>query len=215
MQPPGCLLYRRYAENATHGLHVDGVAEAHRFRSGFSFAIQARDRGKGAGVAKTGGLQINQDLEFQRREWKVQHAGWWVLTAFVLAAAAGLFGNGPVSHARVGDPARLSVDYERFTRVGTHTRVVVHGAQPAADRAVELSLDRDYFESLRIVRITPEPQGIAFAENAVTLRFNREGGRASGYTIILDVEPLHAGRRSATLTAANGTSVVWRQFAYF
>lgn len=140
---------------------------------------------------------------------------WWCLTGFVLAAAAGLFGNGPASHGRVGDPARLSVEYERFTRLGAHTRLIVQGALRTTDGPVELSLDRNYFESLRVVRITPEPQGIAIGEQSVTLRFDREPARSGDYTIILEVEPLHAGRHSATLTAANSSSVSWRQFAYF
>jgi hypothetical protein len=165
-------------------------------------------------VAKSGGLQINQDLEFQRREWRVQHVGWWVLTSFVVAAAAGLFGNGPVSHARVGDPTRLSVEYDRFTRLGAHTRLVVQGALPVTDGPVELSLDRTYFESFRVVRITPEPQGIAIGEQSVTLRFDREPARAGGYTIILDVEPLRAGRRNARINAS-GSALSWRQFTYF
>jgi uncharacterized membrane protein YcaP (DUF421 family) len=46
-------------------------------------------------VAERAGLQIDQDLEFQRREWRLQHVAWWGLTAFVVAGLAGLFGVGP------------------------------------------------------------------------------------------------------------------------
>ncbi len=165
-------------------------------------------------MPKSDGLQIDQDLEFQRREWKVQRVGWGLLTAFVVAAAAGLFGGGPLSHARVGDRSSLEVEYERFTRVGAQTRLVVHGT-PAAGRPVELVFDRDYFEGLRIDRITPEPQTIVVGHQVVTLRFDGDIARSGGYSVLFDVEPLKGGRRRATIAAGNGAPLAWRQFAYY
>ena len=166
-------------------------------------------------MAKSGGLQINQDLVFQRREWKMQHVGWWCLTGFVVLAAVGLFGGGPLSHARVGDPSSLSVEYERFTRVGAHTRLVVHGVSSGGRGPVDLVFDRDYFEGFRIERITPEPRTVDIGDQTVTLRFDRDAARSGGYTVLFDVEPKRGGRRRATIAVANGTTLTWRQFAYF
>jgi hypothetical protein len=165
-------------------------------------------------VAKIEGLQIEQDLEFQRREWRVQHVGWWFLTAFVLAAAAGLFGGGPLSHARAGDPSRLQAEYERFTRVGAHTRILLRGrADPG--QPLDVAFERTYFEGFRVDRVVPEPESVRFGGADVTLRFRPDVIQDGGYTVILDLEPLVGGARHASIKAAGAATLTYRQFAYF
>lgn len=63
------------------------------------------------------GLQVDQDMRFQRCEWRVQRAG-WAAGVFILAAAlAGLFGHGPLSRAEAGSrDGPLHVRYDRIVR---------------------------------------------------------------------------------------------------
>jgi hypothetical protein len=157
------------------------------------------------------GLQIDQDLAFQRREWRGQRLGWWLLSAFVVAAALGLFGSGVLSraHARAPDH-RLAVDYERFIRVGAPTRLAIRAA--GSDR-VELRVDRAWFESLAVQRITPEPAHLAIAGDTVYLTFTT--GAQGECTVLLDVEPLHAGRYRTTVQVGGAQAVTLTQLAYF
>ena len=55
-------------------------------------------------MKRVGDLELNQDLAFQYREWAVQRGSRWVLAVFVIAAALGAFGGGPLTHARAGAP---------------------------------------------------------------------------------------------------------------
>jgi hypothetical protein len=158
-------------------------------------------------------FQLNQDLEFQRREWAVQRASWWVLTAFVAAAALGLFGDGPLSSARAGRAgAPLWVEYERFVRAGATTRLSVH-ARTSGRASLELLLPRAYFESFRIEQIVPEPASIAIRPGDVSLQFAVAPG-ADPLTIVLDLEPLRPGRQRG-LFSAGGADVSVSQLVYF
>jgi hypothetical protein len=160
-------------------------------------------------------LEIDQDLEFQRREWRVQRVGWGVLTAFVLAATLGLFGGGPISSAQAGEPgAPLWVEYDRFIRTGAPTRIVVRGGM-APEGGLHLRMPRRYFEAFRIERMIPEPQAITIGDADVDLQFGREAGVANTFTLIFDVEPLRAGRHEAAFQANGNPAVTFAQFAYF
>jgi hypothetical protein len=157
-------------------------------------------------------LDLDKNLTFQRREWQVQRVGWWILTAFVVAAALGLFGKGPLSHARTGEPGSpLWIEYDRFVRVGTTSRVLIHST--AAAGSLHLRVNREFFEANRVEHFTPEPASIHFGASEVDLRFDNQAGGA--VTVILDVEPLQSGRLPASITSSNGGSASFRQFAYF
>jgi hypothetical protein len=162
---------------------------------------------------KTGGFQIDQDLGFQRREWRMQRAGWWALTAFVVAAVLGLFGGGVVSSARAGDEgSALWIDYERFVRVGAPSRLSVHLGTPADGNAYELHINREYFESLRIEQIVPAPERTAVGVSDVTLFFPATPPVG---LVILDVQPLEPGRHPVRISTSQMQTRAFTQFAYF
>jgi hypothetical protein len=157
------------------------------------------------------GLQNDRNLAFQRREWRVQRFAWWLLGAFVAAAALGLFGNGVLSRAHVRTPdGRLSVEYDRFVRAGARTRLTIRAA---AIDPVELRLDREYFESFLVERITTEPSNVEIAGTTVQITFDR--GAGGDFAILLDLEPLHLGRFRTTVQASGAPPVQVAQLAYF
>lgn len=159
-----------------------------------------------------GDLQINHDPSFQRREWAVQRFGWYALTIFVIAAALGLFGSGPLSRARAGDD-HLNVEYERFVRRGAPTRLRISSGTSPGTRP-ELRIAEPYFDDVRIHAIVPEPEGIERGDGQVTLHFGRDGGEGA-LTVTIDLDPGRAGRHAVTIGNSTGAEVRFTQFAYF
>ena len=160
-------------------------------------------------------LEIEDDPRFQRREWRLQHLGWWMLSLLIGASVLGVFGSGPLSETRAGEPGTaLWLEYDRFVRVGAPNRISVHlGAAPAERPVREVRFDRAYFDSLRINRITPEPQHVEVDGDDARLLFAVEP--TSRETIVVfDVEPLVAGRRTGRVSTRQ-QQVLLRQFAYF
>ena len=165
---------------------------------------------------KAGKLQINEDLAFQRREWQAQHIGWIALCAFVATALAGVFGGGPLSHARAGEPgSALWVEYQRFVRRGAADRMTIH-LGPAAEprRELELRMSREYFDDMRIEHIHPEPGATEVGTSEVVFRFSGESGERTT-SVVFDLEPLSAGRRRLTLAASGAAPLTLSQFVYF
>ncbi len=160
-------------------------------------------------------LEIDQDLTFQRREWRMQRIGRGLLIAVVGAALAGLFGGGPLSSARARTPdGRIDVRFERFLRFRAPTRIEIALQPLPAAGPIELRLARGYFDGLRLVQAVPEWEGIDIGERDVALRFAapRHGGP---FTLVIDVEPIRPGRLAGALHLTDGSRVAFTQFVYF
>lgn len=112
-----------------------------------------------AGARSGTALDLEQDPAFQRREWRVETVGWAVLAAFMVAALAGLLGNGPVSWSQLGSPdGALEVSYQRVAHLDADdtVRVVVQPQAIARDRA-QVWLSGTWVEAVEVRRVTPEP----------------------------------------------------------
>lgn len=111
-------------------------------------------------MAKHDGLQIDEDLAFQRRSWRWQRAGWLGFVALIVAGLLGVFGAGPLSRAE-SSGAGLRIEYDRFARTQAPTSLVIHidgGAARAG--AVRLVLGGDYIHAAQIQSTTLPVLGI-------------------------------------------------------
>jgi hypothetical protein len=111
--------------------------------------------------ARRQGPEIDEDLDFQRREWRAQRVGWALLSVFLIGATLGVFGGGgPLSSTKArADDGRLRVEYERFVRVGASSEITIETgtALREGDAGFEVTLGRDYFDAIDIERAVPEP----------------------------------------------------------
>jgi hypothetical protein len=163
-------------------------------------------------------LEIDEDIAFQRREWRWQRVGRWILTGFVLLAALGLFGNGPLSHATVGNSSdAIRIEFERFVRVGATDRMTLQVRLVAGPDAapIEVRLTRAYFDGVRIHAITPPPLGIEVGPADVVVRFAPPTGISDTATIVFEVEPIALGRLRGTVRLTGEPALSFSQFAFF
>ena len=119
-------------------------------------------------------LLLEQDLDFQRREWAIQRAAWLVFLAIVLAAVLGLFGSdGLVSDAAAGEKdGPLFLEYQRFERYHAPTELTVQvGPGVAREGAVRLWLDSGYAQGIEIESVLPEPEAVEVGSDRLTYVF--------------------------------------------
>ena len=102
------------------------------------------------------------DHRFHRNEWRIQRIGWVLVALFLALAAAGLFGNGPLSRAHA-DSAGGRLEYQRFTRFGLTTDLVVTPVA-SANGITRVEISGDYLEAFRVEHVTPEPAAVRLAE---------------------------------------------------
>jgi hypothetical protein len=160
-------------------------------------------------------LEVNQDLNFQRRMWRIQRAGWAIMTILLLGGLFGLFGVGPLSEARaLAADGTLRVDYSRFARFETSTKVTVY-IDPAVTQQEEVRLwvKQDYLRPVQIERISPAPDREAVAEGGQVYVFKIEDPGQPA-EIYLYLWPRNVGIYQGGLGLEGTDPVQFRQLVY-
>jgi hypothetical protein len=152
-------------------------------------------------------LQLEQDLRFQQRAWRVQRAGWLVVVLLLLAAVAGLLGSGPLSRATVSVPDQLEATYQRFSQYQTPEAVTVDLA-PAVTGSDEVALwlGRELLERVRVTSITPIPIRVEASDDRITYVFRlSRPGRPLRVRFALQMEQIGFARARLGIGEAAGT----------
>ncbi len=160
--------------------------------------------------SRIGDLEIDQDMEVQRRSWRFQRIGWGGIVLFLGAALAGLFGDGPLSRDRVGDPAHLEVAYPRFERRSQEAVLIVRfGPQPSG--VVRLWIDRDYLSEQPIQRVEPVPERAEAHSDRLILDVRVSGDSPE---VRITTMPVGFGPLRGRLGLLGGPEVSFEQFVY-
>lgn len=159
---------------------------------------------------RVGDLDIDQVMSVQEFSWRIQQFGQVAIALFLAAALAGLFGRGPLSHAKVGDPAHLALEYSRFERrTQEATLTVLLGPQPSG--VVRLWLDERFVAAQPFERVIPEPEGVALEEGRVVFSLRVAGERP---TVWITIRPEAFGALRGRLGIVGGPEVSFVQFVY-
>lgn len=167
------------------------------------------------GVGRVDGLQIEEDLSFQRRAWAVQRVGWGIMALVLLAALLGLLGSGPLSKATADVPGVMRIEYQRFAQYQTPSRLTVHLERGAvAGASVSLGIDRQFLDRAGLESVVPPARRVHHAEDRLIYEFDVAApGRP--LTLVLYLEPQQAGVVTGRVTVENGSpAAVFRQVVY-
>lgn len=121
-------------------------------------------------------LDVDEDLEHERRDWAAQTAGWSFFALVLLAGALGLLGEGPMSMASVDSPeSGLSVEYERVVRHNAEgiMRVTIR-PEPGAERA-RLLIGKGWLEKVRVEHLEPDPASVKATAEGLEYSFQTDG----------------------------------------
>jgi hypothetical protein len=164
-------------------------------------------------MQKIGDLEINQDLNFERRSWKVERVAWVIAALILVAALLGFLGPGPLGKATAASPDKsISLDYYRVVRRESPVtyRVKVHG-RLAKNGALRLWLDRKFVEALEIKHVDPTPDVVEIDGERFVYRFKTAEAPAT-IQIFFHVEPNKSGNAPARLGVVDGPEIQFKQF---
>lgn len=157
-------------------------------------------------------LEIDEDPEFQQKEYFFQRIGVTLLFVFVLAALLGFTGmGGPVGRGEAGDRGGpLHVEYERFVRRGGLSTLKLHLRSAPGD--VRFWVAAPYFERIRIESVAPAPElvSVETGRHVYTIRVG-----SPDVTVTLRVGHESAGILDAEVGLVDGPSVRFTQVAIF
>lgn len=136
-------------------------------------------------------LEVDQDLAFQHRLWRVERIGWLLIAVLIVAALMGLFGQQPL--ARVTDhtsDSRLSIQYDRYARYETNNEFLLTLEPQGRAGVLRLWFDSEYLDALKIVAVSPVPLRGEAREGGRALVFQTDGRR---FTARIAFQFEHAG----------------------
>ena len=151
-------------------------------------------------IKRIGELDIDQDMDLQRKDWKFQHAGRCVMLLLVIAALLGAFGQGWLARAEVGAKGdALWMEYDRIVRHRASTQLKLHLApQAAANGTMRLWVQEDYLQSVSIESITPEPKKVVLEKEGLSYEFAATEP-SQPILIVFDIKPEENGPRSGAI----------------
>jgi hypothetical protein len=174
-------------------------------------------RGHTERTGPPGGLQVDEDPQFQKRMWRVERIGWWAITGILIAAGGGLFGHGFASRATVHvndptQPASLTLEYERFGRAHRESEFIVvrPGGRPEAG-AWSLWISGDYLAGVAVSGITPAPTAQESVSDGVRYKFRIDEGLQR---VIFRFKPDRAGTLSGSLRVDDGPPTTFWQWLF-
>ncbi|EPG1832288.1 hypothetical protein L4692_001752 [Pseudomonas aeruginosa] len=154
---------------------------------------------------------IPERLESQRRAWRFERAGLWVLLGVILLALTGVFAGGPLSsRTLVSDSGRLTLAYERFERSGAASRLRID-LRGAPGTEVGVRLGGGLLQAHSIQSLQPQPLRSHSWRGGLELEGRLdEDGRLSLFLTLL---PNQLGEVASRLEFA-GESLAFDQFIY-
>ncbi|HEU4616679.1 MAG TPA: hypothetical protein VFV10_01495 [Gammaproteobacteria bacterium] len=163
-------------------------------------------------ASRAGGLEIDEDIERERRHWLYERIVWSLMALVVVAEILGAFGGGVLSRATAGSPERgLAVEYSRVWRKNAPTDLRFRMPRAPADGGeLTLWIARRYLDKLDVDEITPEPERVEVGADRLTYVFNaHEPGIPA--EILFEIEPQTWGRLHAAAGLEGGAQVAFTQ----
>ncbi|AZD79796.1 hypothetical protein [Pseudomonas chlororaphis] len=129
---------------------------------------------------------IQEDMVLQRKVWRFERAGWYVLLAIVLLTLAGLFSKGPLSTRDISSAdGSLRVEYQRFLRNGSTDSLTLH-LRGDARQLLEVEIAGELFQGFSVQALQPEPLRASSAGSGVRLWLRADAdGQARLYLTLL------------------------------
>lgn len=155
-------------------------------------------------------LAIDRPEEFLRRERIAQTVGVVLMTLFVAAGLAGLFGSGPLAHAAVNS-GNVTIRFERFTRQTFNTALDI-SVEGATGPTVSVSLPRAFLDKVDMLEV--RPSDALKRMDADTATFEIPAGNGSA-TLVLQYEPKEYGVLDFNIVAGTEPPARVRQLVFF
>lgn len=158
------------------------------------------------------GLELDEHLAFQERQWRWERLGWILFGVIIIAALLGVFGTGPLSNTTATSPDELfQVSYERIVRHQGEAEYLLR-IEPEAISNGQVTV---WFASattatVRIDSVAPEPSEVTVRGDRLAWTFAADPA-AGPVTIVFHVTPQEIGWETVQVGLDPGTSLTLRQ----
>jgi hypothetical protein len=168
-----------------------------------------------AEIRRIGDLDIDEDMQFQRRSWALQRVGWMAMLLVVVAGLLGIFGgDGALNQASLGAAAStLRVTYTPFTRVISPMKLHFQIQDASGADQTRIWISRDYLDEMEIRTLEPEAESVEVTSDRLVYTF-RLGDINTPAGITFMMEPQRVGSLSGRIGVEGGDSYEFTQFVF-
>ena len=154
-------------------------------------------------------VAVGEDLAFQRKWWKFEHAVWIFFALLILADLAGLFGRGPLAKATLRAPGMV-VHFERIERTGTPSLLHIDFDSSAIQNGkIQIFVSESVVSRLGAQRIIPSPESSIVGNGGITYTFP---ATLSPAAIAFALQPDQSGIAEFTMRVSGGPGIRSRVF---
>ena len=164
-------------------------------------------------MQKTGDLEINQDLNFEKRSWKAERVAWAMAALILVAALLGFLGPGPLGKTTAASVDKsISLEYYRIVRdqAPVEWRLQIDG-KLVKEGELRLWVDRRFAEAIGTRQIDPEPESVEIDEERFVYAFKALKAPPV-IKVFFRFEPNKIGKTPARLGVVDGPAVAFSQF---
>jgi hypothetical protein len=155
--------------------------------------------------------EYSAEETFHRREWIVQRVGWVALAALLVAACAGLLGNGPLAHRTLATQHGV-FKFDRFTHRNGPTQWVVEAESDSATRlGTTLEVSASLLRRIKIDAITPAPRVQVAMADGVLFKFDAARPQVQ---IVFHIQPQYVGWMEGEIQLNDSPPATIKQFVY-
>jgi len=156
---------------------------------------------------------IQENMRWQRVEWRIQKIGGILLLVLVILGACGLFSKGFLSDGVVtSSDGALRVEYERFGLRDSDIAMAIR-VRPAHHDRFTLTLSGEEMDNFQIQSLQPQPQQAVSKSNSLVLIYSSSSFR-DGATVWIGSQAQQFGRYPVTVTLDDATSVHFTHWIY-
>jgi hypothetical protein len=167
------------------------------------------------GKSSSKSLTLDEDLPFQRKQWRAERIGWLVMGALIAYSLAGGLGSGgPLSTTEaVSKDGTVRVHYEKYARQLTPNGVEITARQAPDGHDLQIHLSGNYLHAMAVRSVAPEPSASRAADSGYLFTFERLAGVVEA-KIEMQVEPQKIGTVEGWLAVNNGERLAIKQFVF-
>jgi hypothetical protein len=156
-------------------------------------------------ASKTQDLESAEALAFQRKSWKIQRVGWFLMGALLVLALLGAFGDGWLARtSRHSADSTVSVRYDRVARLESPAEIEI-SAVPEGDGTLDLTVDQALLAATSLSDLQPLPREIVALPGGQRLSYRAEG--ATPVALRFRITPHRLGRLRARFTGPRSQSL--------
>lgn len=160
------------------------------------------------------GLQIKDAPDFQEAFWRVERAGWILMTLTLVGVSLGLTGSGVFARTeKQSADGSLSIEHLRLTRRDVAQSLDLRVATRASAADVALWLSPSWMDENSIQQISPVPRESVTEDGRLTLRFAAPPGGGL-LTVRVQATAERVGWRAHEAGIVGGAQVGFAQWVH-